>query len=137
MAYRDEIDDGFDAVVFLEERCYEEGHKRGYQDGLLKGMEEGRELGMVKGSEVGGEVGFYLGFVSLWLEILNETPDPKQRHIKLLETLREMISSLPINDVTSEELFVNLEKIRAKYKQLCSLLGISTDYSGGTSGASF
>lgn len=48
-----------------------------------------------------------------------------------------MISSLPINDVTSEELFVNLEKIRAKYKQLCSLLGISTDYSGGMSGASF
>ena len=40
------------------------------------------------------------------------------RHIKLLETLREMISSLPINDVTSEELFVNLEKIRAKYKQV-------------------
>ena len=29
-----------------------------------------------------------------------------------------MISSLPINDVTSEELFVNLEKIRAKYKQV-------------------
>ena len=40
------------------------------------------------------------------------------RHIKLLETLKEMISSLPINDVTSEELFVNLEKIRAKYKQV-------------------
>ena len=36
----------------------------------------------------------------------------------MLETLKEMISSLPINDVTSEELFVNLEKIRAKYKQV-------------------
>lgn len=83
------------------------------------------------------QVGFYLGFVSLWLEILREIPDAKQRCIKLLETLKRMISSLPINDATNEELFVNLEKIRAKYKQVCSLLGVSTDYSGGVSGTSF
>ncbi|XP_020601951.1 uncharacterized protein LOC110065550 [Orbicella faveolata] len=80
MAYRDEIDDAFDAAVFLEERCYESGYKEGYKDGKLKGLQEGRHLGLMKGCEVGGEVGFYLGFVSMWHEILLESPDAKQRY---------------------------------------------------------
>jgi len=35
---------------------------------------------LMKGCEVGGEVGFYLGFVSMWHEILLESPDAKQRY---------------------------------------------------------
>ncbi|KAL9984753.1 hypothetical protein ACROYT_G007086 [Oculina patagonica] len=138
MAFRDEIDDAFDAVVFLEERCFEGGYKEGYQDGKLKGLQEGRHLGLIKGCEVGGEVGFYLGFVSMWLEILQESPDAKQRCVKLLETMKRKILAIPVNDVTNEELFVNLENIRAKFKQLCSLLGVSAEYSGGgVAGMSF
>ncbi|KAJ7379123.1 hypothetical protein OS493_017621 [Desmophyllum pertusum] len=111
MAYRDEIDDAFDAVVFLEERCYENGYKQGYQDGKLKGLQEGRQLGLMKGCEVGGEVGFYLGFVSMWLEMLRKVLMQNK------ETLKKNILALPINDVTNEELFVNLENIRAKFRQ--------------------
>ena len=81
MAYRDEIDDAFDAVVFLEERyfftftmpfnrnrdekyllcfrCFESGYEEGYKDGKLKGLQEGRELGLIKGCEVGSEVSYY------------------------------------------------------------------------------
>lgn len=112
-------------------RCYESGFKGGYQDGKLKGLQEGCQLGLMKGCEVGGEVGFYLGFVSTWHEILLESPDAKQRCTKLLETLKKKILALPINDVMNEELFANLEDIRAKFKQLCSLLGVSVENSGG------
>lgn len=40
------------------------------------------------------------------------------RCTKLLETLKKKILALPINDVMNEELFVNLENIRAKFKQV-------------------
>lgn len=40
------------------------------------------------------------------------------RCIKLLEAMKKKILALPINDVTNEELFVNLENIRAKFKQV-------------------
>lgn len=40
------------------------------------------------------------------------------RCTKLLETLKKIILALPINDVMNEELFVNLENIRAKFKQV-------------------
>ena len=40
------------------------------------------------------------------------------RCTKLLETLKKKILALPINDVMNEDLFVNLEDIRAKFKQV-------------------
>ena len=40
------------------------------------------------------------------------------RSTKLLETLKKTILAFPINDVMNEELFVNLEHIRAKFKQV-------------------
>jgi len=74
----------------------------------------------------------------MWLEILLESPTAKARCVELLETLKKMIVALPVNDPTNEELFDNLEKIRAKFRQVCSLLGVSTAYhGGGISGLSF
>ena len=40
------------------------------------------------------------------------------RCTKLLETLKKKILAVSINDVMNEELFVNLEDIRAKFKQV-------------------
>ena len=40
------------------------------------------------------------------------------RCVKLLETLKKMILALSVNDPTNEELFANLEKIRAKFRQV-------------------
>lgn len=131
MASKDDIDDAFDSVVFLEERYYDKGFKEGYDDGKDKGLHDGRHLGLTKGCEVGGEVGFYLGFVSMWLETLQEGPNVKTRCIKLLETLKMMILELPVNDPTNQELFAGLEKVRAKFRQVCSLLGVNAEYSGG------
>ena len=41
-----------------------------------------------------------------------------------METLKEMILALPLNDPTNEELFANLEKVRAKFKQVEDLVYI-------------
>jgi len=40
------------------------------------------------------------------------------RRVKLLETVKEMLLSFPINDPTNEEMFAKLEKIRAKFRQV-------------------
>ena len=40
------------------------------------------------------------------------------RCIKLLETTKKKILALRMNDVTNEELFINLQNIRAKFKQV-------------------
>lgn len=40
------------------------------------------------------------------------------RCVKLLESIKEMLLSFPINDPTNEEMFAKLEKIRAKFRQV-------------------
>lgn len=119
-------------------RFFDKGFREGYEKGKMQGLLEGYHLGLSKGRDIGIEVGFYLGFVSVWYETLLTSPNAKARCVKSLETLKAMILALPLNEPMNEELFANLEKVRAKFKLVCSLLGVSAEYyGGGMTGLSF
>lgn len=125
-------------LTIFSSRFHEKGFKEGYETGKTQGLSEGRLLGVSKGCDIGREVGSYLGFVSIWYEILKENPNAKARCVKALRSLKEMILALPLNEPSNEELFANIEKVRAKFKLVCSLLGVSAEYFGdGVTGLSF
>ncbi|CAG8576365.1 9538_t:CDS:2, partial [Racocetra fulgida] len=87
------------------------GREDGIKNGIKAGTLEGRLLGCEKGYELLSEIGFYDGVA----EIL----------IKQLTSLRELISTFPIENQQNVEFLDLLSKVRSKYKVCTSLLGVT------------
>ncbi|CAG8747313.1 1016_t:CDS:2, partial [Dentiscutata erythropus] len=115
-----------DDLVNLE--TMEDGLKNGTKSGIL----EGQLLGCEKGYELLNEIGFYDGVTEMWLKILEKglnihnTKRPiNERLIKKLTSLRELISTFPIENQQNVEFLDLLSKVRSKYKVCTSLLGVA------------
>ncbi|XP_063145667.1 protein LTO1 homolog [Candoia aspera] len=120
--------DAFDAIVMAETRFHGEGYREGYAEGIHAGVMEGRQYGVQQGASIGSEVGSYLGFAVMWQQLLWKTSDEKySKKIKVLELLIEMIQNFPLDDPVYGKLQDDLEKIRGRFKQVCSLLHIPSD----------
>lgn len=89
------------------------------------GETEGRRYGLANGAKLGSEVSFYKGFTITWKSLLQNNPDTKNsKRLKVLNSMLEMVHSFPYDDPTNDRLQEDLEKMRAKFKQICSLLNI-------------
>ncbi|XP_061176500.1 protein LTO1 homolog [Saccostrea echinata] len=122
-------DDIFHDIIMSEERFHQEGYSAGLSVGRERGCQEGCKLGWEKGAAIGSEIGFYSGFSGILLEKFKDD-DKKQRVCKVLQGVIKLIEELPLFDPTNEELFDKLEKIRAKIKQVNSLLPINIEFQG-------
>ncbi|XP_069479549.1 protein LTO1 homolog isoform X2 [Ambystoma mexicanum] len=77
------------------------------------------------------QIGFYLGFALTWKSLLNtctNEDDKLGKKLKALDILEGMISEFPWDDATNDKLQENLDKVRGKFKQVCSLLNIQPDF---------
>ncbi|XP_070617710.1 protein LTO1 homolog [Erythrolamprus reginae] len=140
MAAAEGESDAFDAIVMADTRFHSEGYQDGYADGIHTGGVEGRQCGIQQGAKIGSEIGSYLGFALTWQQLLQKTSDEKySKKINVLEQLIEMIQNFPLEDPVYEKLQDDLEKIRGRFKQICSLLHIPSDLRLGseTSSVSF
>ncbi|XP_039217384.1 protein LTO1 homolog isoform X2 [Crotalus tigris] len=152
--------DAFDAIVMAETRKWEkfvaeatwnegfpakwlprfhgEGYQDGYAEGVHAGVVEGRQHGIQQGASIGSEIGSYLGFALTWQQLLQKTSAEKcSKKIKVLELLIEMIQNFPLEDPAYDKLQDDLEKIRGRFKQICSLLHIPSDLRLGSERISF
>ncbi|XP_062973448.1 protein LTO1 homolog [Elgaria multicarinata webbii] len=128
--------DAFDAIVMAETRFHGEGYQEGYTEGIHAGVIEGRQYGLQQGASVGLEIGSYLGFAVTWQRLLHNGSDEKHRKkIKVLESLIEMIQKFPREDSIYDKLQEDLENIRGRFKQVCSLLHIPSDSRLGSEGS--
>ncbi|XP_067674451.1 protein LTO1 homolog [Haliotis asinina] len=133
-----EIDDLFHDVIMSEEKSQVEGFTEGRAEGERRGLVDGLSLGFEKGAAIGSEVGFYRGYVETLQVLSMREGEAKPRIQKSLQALAAMLSRFPVADVMNQTLFDDLEKIRAKFKQVTSLLGISMSYGADKSkGVSF
>ncbi|XP_062586253.1 protein LTO1 homolog [Saccostrea cucullata] len=123
-------DDIFHDIIMSEERFRQEGYNAGLSVGRQTGYQEGCKLGWEKGAAVGSEIGFYSGFCGILLEKFKDD-DKKQRVCKVLQGVLRLLEELPLIDPTNQELFDKLEKIRAKIKQVNSLLPINIEFQRG------
>lgn len=123
MASRDDL---FDSVVFFEENCQKQGYKDGFDEGRFNGWREGFEIGLQKGNELGAEIGFYKGFVLTYLTCYESGEHDTCRVKTKLESLWKLLSQ-NWGDNT-KDLTTELETVKAKFKQICSILNIKTEY---------
>eukprot|EP00698_Gefionella_okellyi_P026063 TRINITY_DN9820_c0_g1_i1.p1 TRINITY_DN9820_c0_g1~~TRINITY_DN9820_c0_g1_i1.p1 ORF type:complete len:135 (-),score=33.65 TRINITY_DN9820_c0_g1_i1:373-777(-) len=124
-----------DDVLNLEERYLDEGFTAGLDAGAQLGLEEGSALGFSKGWDIGSEIGYFTGCARLWKALLIQSPQrllaPQtipSRFEKQLSKFQEQLQSLPsMDNPQNEQLFEMLAELRAKHKQLCSLIKMPTN----------
>lgn len=122
-------EDLFDAIVMADDRFRGEGYQEGYEEGSSLGIAEGRQHGAVYGAKIGSEIGCYLGFALAWRCLLHSRAAEKDsKKVKVLQSLIGMIEKFPYDDPTYARLHEDLDRIRGKFKQLCSLLNVQPDF---------
>ncbi|XP_078077440.1 protein LTO1 homolog isoform X2 [Mustelus asterias] len=125
-------DDMFDSILLADDKFRGKGYQEGFTEGGHLGETEGRRYGLANGAKIGSEiifnfvqVAFYRGFAFTWKCLLQENQDAKNsKRLKALNTLLEMVHRFPYEDPTYDKLQEDLEKMRAKFKQICSLLNV-------------
>ncbi|XP_047372585.1 protein LTO1 homolog isoform X2 [Sciurus carolinensis] len=129
----------FADVCLLPVRFHGEGYQEGYKEGSCLGRIEGRQHGALHGAKIGSEIGCYQGFAFAWKHLLHSDASERDRKMKVLEALIGMIQKFPYDDPAYDRLHEDLERIRGKFKQLCSLLNVQPDFkmSAEGSGLSF
>lgn len=138
-------EDVLDDLTNLESKFYDEGYADGFAHGALHGLYEGRALGQEKAYELWEEVGYYEGFARTYLDLLPPAGGPAPRSSRALSHARqllELIGSFPTSNPSSAQgdtapdttsiaegreevdLPALLANIRARYRLLCSSLGV-------------
>ncbi|KAI1895959.1 hypothetical protein AGOR_G00112140 [Albula goreensis] len=134
-------EDLFDCILMADNRFHCEAYKEGFREGTNQGLVEGKTHGTVHGAKLCAEMSFYYGFAFTWKCLLQSNTDTKSRkRLKTLESLTEFIEGFPLNDPQYEKLQECVEKVRAKFRQVCAMLNVSADfreYVSSASGMSF
>ncbi|XP_071329070.1 protein LTO1 homolog [Trachinotus anak] len=122
-------DDLFDSILLADERFRGEGYQEGFERGTRRGLQDGRRHGASHGAKLSTEISFYHGFAITWKCLLQNNTDVKSRkRLKALEALLGLIQNSPHDDPQSAQLEEDMDKLRAKFRQVCSMLNIPTDF---------
>ncbi|XP_015248265.1 PREDICTED: oral cancer-overexpressed protein 1 [Cyprinodon variegatus] len=126
---RQEADELFDRILLADERFRGEGYQEGFERGTARGLQNGRRHGASHGAKLSSEISFYHGFAVTWRSLLEGNADDRSRkRLKALEALLNLIQRSPLEDPQSVKLQEDMEKLRAKFRQVCSMLNVSTDF---------
>jgi hypothetical protein len=121
----DQLD--LDQLSNLEETAYKQGLAEGQAHGSLHGLFEGRQLGTLKGFEVWQEIGYMQGMARFWLQSMSTASISRKqtKQVQQLESLLKLIDTIPRENGEEVDLFGLMEKLRARYKLVCSSLGLT------------
>ena len=131
-----DINDVFDDITLSENKFTDIGFTEGFEAGKKQSYSDGDSLGRERGSQIGTEIGFYIGFIEEYrkqFENQQESPKTKksEKIISIITKIDTLVSEFP--DFNCKEGFEEkLEKIRASFKLLCSLLNISSEFNKHT-----
>uniref|UniRef100_A0A3P9IXL9 LTO1 maturation factor of ABCE1 n=1 Tax=Oryzias latipes TaxID=8090 RepID=A0A3P9IXL9_ORYLA len=122
-------DDLFDSIILADEKFRGEGYQEGFEKGTHRGLQDGRRHGASHGAKLSSEISFYYGFAVTWKCLLQQSTDDKSRkRVKALDAVLALIQNCNLDDPQSEKLQDETEKLRAKFRQVCSMLNIPTDF---------
>nr|XP_055070399.1 protein LTO1 homolog isoform X1 [Misgurnus anguillicaudatus] len=129
MAFMSNNDDLFDSITMADDRFHVQGYQEGFEEGFRQGTIEGKNHGRLHGAKLSVEVSFYYGFAVAWKCLLQNSSDIKARkRLKAVESLVGVIEKYSYEDPQYEKHQEDMERIRAKFRQVCSVLNVSTDF---------
>jgi len=128
--------DLFHNIVMTEELSYQSGFEEGQRVSVQTATADGYKLGVEKGLEIGKEIGFYSGFSKHILE-RSDADKLSPRTVRVCHDIIALTHRLTLTSPTDADLTDLLAKVKGKFKQLTSLLGVQTQFSTDASGASF
>ncbi|XP_062868704.1 protein LTO1 homolog [Trichomycterus rosablanca] len=129
-------EDLFDSILMADDRFHVDGYHEGFEEGTRQGTIEGRNHGMLHGAKLSAEVSFYHGFALTWKCLFQNATDGKERkRLKAVESLLGIIQKFPYEDPQYENLQEDMQNVRAKFRQVCSLLNVSVDFREYISGS--
>ncbi|XP_075995128.1 protein LTO1 homolog [Genypterus blacodes] len=124
-----ENDDIFDCIVMADERFRGRGYSEGLVIGTKRGLEDGRRHGASHGAKLSTEISFYYGFGFTWKCILQKNTDLKsKKRLRAVDDLITLVHKVPQDNLQSQILKESIEKLRAKFRQICSMLSVPTDF---------
>lgn len=122
-------DDIFHSITMADERFRVEGYREGFERGTRRGHQDGRRHGASHGARLSSEISFCYGFAITWKCLLQNNADVKSRkRLKAIQSLLVLIQNLRQDNPHSEKLHEDMEKVRAKFRQVCSMLSIPSDF---------
>ena len=127
-----DINEAFDDIALSENKFTDLGFSEGFEEGQKKSYKEGDQLGRERGKQIGTEIGFYIGFVTEYRSKYSDPKDKKsEKIVSVINKILVLTSEFP--DYNCKEGFEEkLEEIRAKFKLLCSLLKINSEFNLNT-----
>ena len=121
----DEFGDGFEDVLELESKYYDEGYKAGIEDGKKAGAIEGKLFGLEKGFEKALEVGRLQGRAMVWQSRLYPTTtDGTHRTPASTSTKAKMPSDIRLTTIAP--LLDHLSRNERLRKHIDSLLALTS-----------
>ncbi|XP_061752956.1 protein LTO1 homolog [Nerophis ophidion] len=122
-------EDIFDCIVMADEKFRGDGYQEGFQKGTDQGLQIGRRHGASHGAKLFTEISFYHGFAVTWKCLLQRGKDNKlKKRLKAVVSLLDLIQNCSYDDPQSTKLQEDVDRLRGKFKQVCSVLGIQTDF---------
>jgi len=115
-----EDEDPFEGIANINKKAYDDGFAEGEISGKKEAIKQGFKTGQQIAFKVGVELGQYFGTCEMFI-INNSDSTEQQRGIKLATQINEMISNFEMSDGHDPQFEANLNLIRDKYKQFCSL----------------
>jgi hypothetical protein len=132
-----DLNDAFDSIVMAEDRFREAGYNEGFKEGKLSGEKESLKLGIQHGAKIGMELGFYSGFASTWMKLISEEliknkESMSEKTVNAVKALNELIESFSLDDPLNLD-NDKFNRIRSKFKQVCSLLNMTPNFGSSIS----
>ena len=121
----DGFGDGFEDVLELESKYYDEGYKAGIEDGKKAGAIEGKLFGLEKGFEKALEVGRLQGRAMVWQSRLHVETTDREPHTPA-STAAEVTIPSDIRLATLAPLLDHLPKNERLRKHIESLLALTS-----------
>lgn len=111
-------DNGFDALLWLEDQFYQEGYWQGFQNGITRARVEGRIQGIEVGYATFLQIGRMCGRCDIWKWRAHDQSRVMRQLIQLERYLNQLIS------IPHRAQFESLwKKSKAKFKVITRLLG--------------
>lgn len=119
------MDDPFDEISNLNTSSYNEGYTEGVLSGKRGAIVQGFKMGIKTSFSIAQEIGNCYGACQLYKrQNATDQSSQSEKLVKLASQICELVEKFDLNDCHSETFSNNLNLIKDKFKQFCSLANI-------------